>query len=271
MSRNDRDDRDDRDDAGMGRVSDWQLERLAHGDLPAEQAARLRARLEQEPGGVARLAALLESDREIVQRLPPAVVAAEVRRRLARAPGRRPTPSWMWAFQGLALGAAGLLLVMGGLRFGRQLTPQGAAEAESEVTREKGTKRPHLAVFRKQNDHADRLASGAAVHAGDVVQLAYFSAGRPFGVIVSIDARGTITPHLPAAAAGSAVRLAEPGETLLPSSYELDNSPGFERFVLVTGPAPFATAAVIESLRPGGPPLPPSLSLVDLTLRKETP
>ena len=93
---------------------------------------------------------------------------------------------------------------------------------------------------------------------------------RPFGVVVSIDGRGTVTPHLPVPP-GPAARLAERRETLLPHAYGLDNSPGFERFVLVTADKPFDTAVVIESMRPGGPPLPAEFSTVDITLRKETP
>ena len=261
-------------------VPEWLVERLAHQDLPSAEAERVRARLAAEPNGVARIAALEASNHDILAQLPPGQVAAEVRRRLAlanqvaqvAAAARGPRGmKWTWALSGLVLGAAGLTLVLGVLPADR---PAGGEligwQAGPEIVREKGEKRPHLAVFRKQNDHADRLGAGAAVRAGDVLQLAYFSAGRPFGVIVSVDARGTVTPHLPSAP-GTAVRLAAAGETLLPNSYELDNSPGFERFVLVTGDAPFATAVVVEALRPGGAALPPNLSLSDITLRKETP
>jgi anti-sigma factor RsiW len=257
-------------------VSDWLIERLAAGDLPPAEAERVRALLRAEPGGDARLDALAASNREILTTLPPAQVAAEVKRRLARtsaAQAREPrrSISWTFALSGVAIGIAGLVLVLGPMRrAGEPGAGIATTPAEREIIREKGDKHPHLAVFRKRDDHADRLGAGAEVRAGDVLQLAYVAAGRPFGVIVSIDARGTITPHLPQTP-GTAVRLADSGETLLPNSYELDNSPGFERFVLVTGDAPFATAVVNEALRPGGAALPPNLSLVDLTLRKETP
>jgi hypothetical protein len=264
--------------SGRDTVPDWLLERLAHDDLPPAEARRIRGLLRAEPNGEARLAALLASDREILTEQPSAQVAAEVKRRLAQANARQAAAAprakastWAWAMSGLTVGAAALVFVVGGMRAGqRPVDGLAPPDLEPEILREKGEKRPHLAVFRKSEDHADRLGAGAAVHAGDVLQLAYVSAARPFGVIVSIDARGTITPHLPQTP-GTAARLTDAGETLLPNSYELDNSPGFERFVLVTGDAPFSTAVVNEALRPGGAALPPNLSMVDLTLRKETP
>jgi hypothetical protein len=137
------------------------------------------------------------------------------------------------------------------------------------VTREKGL-RPQLVVYRKHGGDAERLGAGAGVKAGDLLQLAYVSAGRRFGVIASVDARGTVTPHLPALP-GAATALAAHGETRLAHSYELDASPGFERFVFVTADEPFATEVVTRALQSGAAPLPPAFAIVEITLRKETP
>lgn len=267
-----------RDANRAGPVPEWLLERLRHNELGAEEAAEVRRRLQAEPDGEARLAALGASDREILARLPPQEVAAEVRRRLARteqataaapASTTRQRPSYNWAFSGLALGAAGVLVLLVGLRAGGVVERAGGGVVEPEITREKGL-RPQLAIYRKNHDSAERLAPGDAVRPGDVLQLAYVSAGKAFGVVVSIDGRGTVTPHLPVPP-GPAVRLAERRETLLPHAYGLDSTPGFERFLLVTADKPFDTAVVIESMRAGGHPLPAEFSTVDITLRKETP
>jgi hypothetical protein len=56
----------------------------------------------------------------------------------------------------------------------------------------------------------------------------------------------------------------------LPVAFELDATPGFERFVFVTSDAPFDTAPVVAALRRDGPPLPPDLTLSSLTVYKVT-
>ena len=63
------------------RVPDILVERLALGELPADQAESVRAALEAEPGGAERLAALALSNEAIHAQHPPRVVAAEVDRR----------------------------------------------------------------------------------------------------------------------------------------------------------------------------------------------
>jgi hypothetical protein len=249
------------------RVPEWLLERLARNDLPADEAARVRARLATDPEGAARLEQLRQSDQEILQTLPTAVVAAEVKRRLARtsSPARRP-----WILPVLTLAAVGAMVVMVRPKTNSTTSTPGLTSDDIEVTREKGL-RPQILVYRKKSDHrADRLGVGATVRPSDVLQVAYVAAGRRYGVIVSLDARGTVTPHLPEAL-GPAVALSAQGETALPHAYELDDSPGFERFVLVTADSPFHANDVIESLRPSGASLSKDFLVTELTLRKETP
>ena len=267
---------------GNRRVPDWLLERFAHNDLPAEEATRVRALLALDPEGATRLEQLRASDQQILTTLPPAQVAAEVHRRLhlatvaertaqASGPMRRLVPL-------MALGAAGMIALVVSLRppapgkttHATHATTPGGADDSLEITREKGL-RPQLIVYRKKGDgRADRLTSGALVRARDVLQVAYVAAGHRHGVIVSVDARGTVTPHLPERA-GPAAPLGPRGEIALPHAYELDDSPGFERFLFVTSHSPFSTADVVESLRPGGAPLSEDLSFTELTLRKEIP
>ncbi len=248
-------------------VPDLLLERLARNDLPPAEADAIRERLRQEPGGQARLDAIAASDREILAALPPRVVAAEVRHRVDRG-ARAPRRSGVALF-GVGLAMAGALAVF----VGNKTTQLASGTAEDpwetpEITREKGL-RPQIGVYRKRGDKAERLAAGAPVRAGDVLQLSYVAAGHRYGVIVSVDGNGTVTPHLPVTP-GPAARLDARGETLLPESYELDASPGFERFVLIAADEPFDSGGIADSLRPGAK-LPPGMSLVELTLRKELP
>ena len=64
------------------RVPDELVARLLLGELPADEAARVRAALEASPDGLARLEALEASNAEILRALPPPHVAAEVHHRL---------------------------------------------------------------------------------------------------------------------------------------------------------------------------------------------
>ena len=69
-------------------------------------------------------------------------------------------------------------------------------------TRIKGTEKidvskPHILVHRKVNDTVELLESGDEAKAGDLLQIAYVSAGADYGVILSIDGRGVVTLHYP--------------------------------------------------------------------------
>ena len=78
---------------------------------------------------------------------------------------------------------------------------------------------------------------GAAI----VLQLSYAAGEAKYGVIFSVDGRGTLTWHVPAGYAGGA-RAAPPldpqGPVVLPSAYELDDAPVSSASSLST-PPPF--------------------------------
>jgi hypothetical protein len=94
------------------------------------------------------------------------------------------------------------------------------------------------------------------------VQIFYEAAGRPHGLLFSLDAAGVLTRHLPDSG-NTSVPLKQGGRVPLGFAYELDDSPGWERFYFITSDKPFG----LESLPIPvfGWPLPPppadSLSL----------
>ncbi|HUS69006.1 MAG TPA: hypothetical protein VMZ28_30930, partial [Kofleriaceae bacterium] len=168
------------------------------------------------------------------------------------------------------------LLVVGGRRGDGAkpavTRPGGDAEAP-ETTRVKGAQR--LTAYRKAGDGAERLAPGAAVRAGDVLQLRYDGGGRRHGLIASIDGAGAVTLHFPASADGSTALAAT--TTDLPHAYALDDAPNFERFFFVTDDEPIDTAAALGALRAlarrrdadrAPLVLPPRVRQVTLLLRK---
>lgn len=121
----------------------------------------------------------------------------------------------------------------------------GVESEESPVAGSRGL-RPHLAVHLAD---VGRLESGAAVAAGDVVQVSYVAAGNRYGVVVSIDGRGVVTLHHPPRVA-DVPRLRARGEVPLPYAFELDDAPAFERFFFVTAAAdPPETRVILEAAR----------------------
>jgi hypothetical protein len=246
------------------RVPDWLLERLAAGELPATQTRSLRERL-VAAGENHRVEALASSNAEILEAHPAEQVMAEVRRRARRIPAMwRP----VWALSFAAAGAAAIVLLLMRAPSGPPKSNLSIGEPEQETITSKGLQ-PSLGLYRKTTAGVERLRAAARVRPGDVVQVRYIAAGKRYGVVASCDARGTVTLHLPEAP-GQAVALAKDGERALAHAYELDRSPGFERFVFVTADVPFDTDLVVRNLKQGAA-LPHDFATWSLTLAKETP
>lgn len=253
-------------------VSELRLERLRRGELDPATAAALSAQLDADPALAARLRALEADDAAVLARYPPAMVASRVGARLA-ADQRRARRTWAAGLGTLALAAGAALVLLPPPTAGR--TAGLGAELGVEDTVAKGATGAHLIVFRKAADEAVRLSDGAEAAEGDVLGLAYQSAKAAYGVIFSIDGRGTVTLHHPSPPEASSA-LSAGGVINLDKGYQLDDAPGFERFVLVTATHPIDVQQVIsaaESLSPGRAssatiPLPPDLSQASLTLKK---
>ena len=254
------------------KIPDWLVERLAAGELPQAQAAKLRERLKAQ-GEEHRLSALAASSTEILAALPPERMVPEIERRAAAAANRaRPVAVRrlrpLWALSMVTACAAGLAMVLA-VRDHKGATRPTPGEDQPESIGIKGDLKPVLRIYRKTRSGSELLSAQASVHRGDTLQIRYVAAGKRFGVIASVDARGLLTFHLPESE-GPAVALDRDGERALPHAYELDDSPGFERFFFVTSNAPFTTAEIAQALRSGSG-LPVPLASFELTLKKEIP
>lgn len=249
----------------------WLIERLHAGDLAPEQAAQVRARLEAE-GGLARLDALRRDDGAFLEAHPPGPALAEIRRRAAPRAPRRPLLAVFIPLAAAGVAVAAVLV----LRPSAGRSPTGDL---AEEARTKGLS-PFLQVHRQRAGLApEPLADGATARADDVVQLSYVSAGARYGVMVSVDGRGSVTLHWPERP-GPAAKLAASHAVPLAHAYQLDDAPSFERFFLVTSSAPFDSGVVMQAARQlvasGRPdrdllPLPPALEQHALLLVKAAP
>ncbi len=236
-------------------ISDLLLEQLALGELPPRRARKIQEEIARDPSLRARYEEIARSDREILERYPPAEMARTIRDRLeASRPeneGRNGSlssslePAGRWALQ-LAIGlpaAAVLLLFISFFLFRDRLG--------TDQIRVKGIV-PHVSAFLKIPGGARDLAPGTLVEKGDVIQLGYTAAEARYGVVFSVDGRGSITWHLPAgpgASARSSPALERQGQVMLPAAYELDDAPGFERFFFVYSEKPFDVAVAEKAAR----------------------
>jgi hypothetical protein len=218
------------------RTPDWLVERIALGELPPDELAAARRQLESEPDGPARLAAIEESNREILAALPPAAMADRIQHRAVdeKASARRSNWRLGIALAAPALAAAAILI---------WLVPAGP----DDDVRLKGLK-PHLVLHRAIDGQIARLPEQTAVRAGDLIQISYVAGGRRFGAVFSIDGRGTLTQHF-AAPGPPPAQLTPEGEVALPSSFQLDDAPDFERFVFVACHTEYNQGRVIEEAR----------------------
>ncbi|MEM9114770.1 MAG: hypothetical protein AAGD10_14545 [Myxococcota bacterium] len=247
-------------------IREWLVERAILGELPegVELTEAERRRKDE----------LQAQDAGILRSYPASVVAARVRARLDEASTPPAVPLWRVALPVLGpLSALAVALLVVGLPESTLDRPL-SSKHQPETTRIKGS---GLVVVRKTDAGTEALRPGDDVAQGTQLQLAVRLVGPAHAVVVSVDGRGIVTPHLPDRADGPAPFLEE--ELLrLPHSYELDDAPAFERFILVSSAEPFESALVIDAAeqlavdpagaREGQLVLPDSFTQQDFLLRK---
>jgi hypothetical protein len=257
-------------------VLDLEIEKFVQRELGEARAAHIDRRRVEDPVLAARISAVVASDLEILDAYPPRQMAARILEVAAAAHknDRSRSPLFI-AVPALGTAAAALFLTMFLMQDKNEFTSTGTTPAHepTEQIRLKGLTDPSLYVFRKGDTGDERLLPGQTASQGDVVQLKYAAKGAPFGVIFSIDGRGTVTLHYPSND-GLPATLDSKGTHALDFSYELDDAPDFERFFFITSNQPIDPTKVIEKARAMKPgitgklSLDPTLSQCDFVLKK---
>lgn len=177
---------------------------------------------------------LNSSDREILQHYPIHEMADAVRKKSKRTI----EPS---LFRLPLLAAAALLLVLGSHLFlnGGINTPPG-------VERIKGME-PSIRIYKAKEDQAVLLAQEDIAREFDLLQIEYNATGYPYGMILSVDGRRTVSLHYPFTPKDQP--LLQSGKVLLPYSYQLDDAPDFERFFFIVSEDPFSPEEILQTLR----------------------
>jgi hypothetical protein len=226
-------------------VRQFLVEELAAGWIPGGHRSELLRQLADEGGGADRLVEIARSNEEILDRYPPRQIAAQIERRYRE--GARPWRSFRrFVFPALATVSATAVLLWIILPEDARHTsdPAKASAVAEESILVKGA--PQLLIHRQQGAQAERLYTGQMVAAGDLLQLEYNAAEARYGVVFSVDGRGSVVLHYPSSA-GDPTELSPGGARALPFSYELDDAPGFERFFLVWSNSPIPVDAVLAA------------------------
>src|SRR5215471_10638729 len=199
-------------------IPDLVLERYNLNELPETSARAVELMVAADPALRARLDAIDVSDAEIRRQHTPLIAIHD-----KRVPSRRFVLRVLMA---ATLGATALLIVCA-LPRSASNTPDGDRIKGSAAVR------PSLAIYRRTPSGSERLADGDIVRAGDLLRVGYRSAGRAYGVILSIDGRGALTMHLPPTGSESMSLASDKTTTLLDRAYELDDAPNVERFYFI--------------------------------------
>ena len=99
---------------------------------------------------------------------------------------------------------------------------------------------PKINLYRLDGDTITTLKNGASAKSGDVIQITYNAGNKDYGVIFSVDGNGNITRHFPEDSWKAEALHHNYNETPLDFSYELDNAPDFECFIMVTSKEEFS-------------------------------
>ena len=231
----------------LGTVTDLALEQYRLNELPPAEAERVRSALDTDASVRGRLAMLAQSDEAIARQYPPAWLVSQIRARAAVGRAavlpRRPLVGWAWPL-GLATVVLALLFTLPGSVLSPNLSPTVSTTDDS---RPKGVQ-PALAVYRRTDHGSETMADGAVASAGDLLRIGYPAVPQVYGVILSVDGRGTVTRHLPANGARAA-RLGHARLNLLDAAYELDDAPGWERFYFVAADTEFDLEPIVTAVR----------------------
>jgi hypothetical protein len=234
-------------------VKDWELERYLLGELPSTRMEEIKKLLETDSELREELAALKRSNEEILKQYPPGTVVPQMKVQFEKSRAAKETrpiliKRLIYATPVLAAALVALIIVFQNPGGHTTQDIQGLQGTRIKGTETIDVSKPHILVHRKANDTVELLESGDKASAGDLLQIAYMSVGATYGVILSIDGRGVVTLHYPESEDKEPI-LDQDKKTLLPTSYELDDAPDFERFFFITSKSIIDVQTILKSAK----------------------
>ncbi|MCK9182881.1 MAG: hypothetical protein M0P13_08390 [Fibrobacteraceae bacterium] len=207
-------------------IPDWKLERFLVNNLSKAEMEDIRREELSDEFLHARLETLRKKNAEFFEKHPADLELFEIR---SKAEGRKVVAKRY--YKPLLVAALFLIVLMPVfapdiLPLWKKSTVEVSAYTEDGL-RVKGLA-PRFEVWKKTQDSAVILTEKSEVRAGDELQVRYLVPEKCYGMIFSMDGRGSVTFHL--SDGGSALSL-EPGKMrALDFAYKLDDAPYFEKF-----------------------------------------
>ncbi|NOK19088.1 ACP synthase [Corallococcus carmarthensis] len=227
--------------------SSWTLRRLHAGELPTQEAHRVREHAEACEACGATLRSFVDAQAAFEAEVPFEGFEAGVERARARQAAREPAARAQWARPLMAVAASVLVLVLARplLESGGRTDPVPPPVAGNRI---KGGAGAELRIGGGVDPQ--RVANTDAPEAlqpGERVRLGYTADAYRFVAALSVDAQGEVTPLYPESGDSLAV---EPGagQHWLPESVEFTGA-GAERVVLVLTDAPVSMDALSDAAR----------------------
>lgn len=107
----------------------------------------------------------------------------------------------------------------------------------------------NLTLYRQNGREIRTLKNGEFAHKGDVLQLTYQAGNADYGIIFSVDGNGNITRHFPENSWTSGKLKHSNEEIPLDFSYELDDAPDYEYFIMVTSASQFTLENIENKIK----------------------
>lgn len=255
-------------------IPDIYLEQYVLGELPENLRKDIDALLQKDPELIRRIAEIKNSDSDILATYPAELMASRIigRKRIVKLSAEQSRPGnirkpglseRMLSISGalnsflqnmnsrrfvLSIASASVIIFMILFTIPGIIGTNGILKQSGDDVRIKGLD-SKLILYRIKGKEVEELKNLSTAKNGDIIQAAYIATGGyRHGMIISIDGRGTVTKHFPENG-NPAGELVMNQKILLNKSYELDDSPSFERFIMILSPGPIDTDKVIEKAK----------------------
>lgn len=233
----------------MGKLPDIYYEQYVLGELDETR----RAEVEAAPDFDARIEGIKRSNGRILEAYPAAEFAKRIRNAYdaetherAAGTGNARGRARIGSLLGRPVAAFGVSAALVAVVAVAALVVGGLAPSAPESIRTKGLDAT-IRIYRDAGSDVEILAPNQEVSEGDLLQISYNAAGGRYGMIFSVDGRGTFTLHYPTSIDASAT-VESTGEVLLPYAYRLDDAPRFEKFYFITAEEPFDLNTVMDAV-----------------------
>lgn len=217
-------------------IPDILLEKYLLKELSHEKLTEIEEQIAANPKILERIEMLKKSNTEIMEEYPPEIYSDIINRLYKKEkPEIKKTLSFDFSkiFKTIIPAGSFAAAVAAIIIFGFSDYKSGQIDIRNniEITRIKGNT-SKLYVYRKSASEVKMLKNGDIAKKADLIQLAYRTSIAAYGIIFSIDGRGSVTLQYPEHSSNT-TKLKSNEKIYLQNSYELDDAPGFERFFLI--------------------------------------